>query len=132
MANALSRLTPHIGRVSWYRSTCAAPHLLRMPAELLWHVLSYLPASQTVGLHTLMQHHHRYYSGVEYRFPVAVGTAEEVKEDEEMGVEEGAEEKQRQVVQDVSLDCLYDVVPLPAGVEAGTLRLHPQALLMMR
>ena len=103
-----------------------------MPAELLWRVMSYLPASQTVSLHRLMQHHHRYYSGVDYRFPVAVGDAEEVKEDEEMGLEEEGEQEQWQVVQEVPLDCLYDVVPLPAGVEAGTLRLHPQALLMIR
>ena len=49
-----------------------------------------------------------------------------------MGMEEGGKEEQWQVVQNVPLDCLYDVVPLPAGVEAGTLRLHPQALLLMR
>jgi hypothetical protein len=139
VANALSRLTPHIGRVSWYKSTCAAPHRLHLPAVLLWSVLSYLPASQTVCLHALMQRHRRYHSGVDYRFPVAVGDTEEVKEEKEdekmgMGEEKGEEQwqEQWQVVKEVSLDCLYDVVPLPAGVEAGTLRLHPQALLMIR
>ena len=92
---------------------------------LLWRVLSYLPASQTVCLHALMQRHRRYHSGMDYRFPVAVGDTEEVKEDEEMGMGEEKGEEQWQVVQEVPLDCLYDVVPLPAGVEAG-LRLHPR------
>ena len=34
-------------------------------------------------------------------------------------------------MQGVSVDHLYDVVPLPPGEQAGRLRLHPQALLMV-
>ena len=134
MANALSLCTAHVGRVSWYRTTCATPYLLYLPVELWRSVLGYLPASQTVPLVPLMQRH-RYYSAADYRFHVAVGDrGEERKEEQEVEREAGEErgEEEWQVVQGVSLDYLYDVAPLPPGVEAGRLRLHPQALLMMR
>ena len=97
-------------------------------------MLNYLPASQTVSLLPLMQHHRRYYSAADYRFPVAAGDRgrKERKEDEEAEMAEEKGDEEWQVVQGVSLDSLYDVVPLPPGVEAGRLRLHPQALLIVR
>ena len=132
VANALSRLTPHIGRVSWARSTHTAHHLLHLPVVLWQRVLSYLPASQTVTLSSLMQRHRRYYSGVDYRFPAVAGSRDreqEKRKSEEEGMEEEREEQEWGIV---SVDSLYDVTSLPAGVEAGTLRLHPRALLLMR
>ena len=42
------------------------------------------------------------------------------------------EERKEQEWGILSVDSLYDVTSLPAGVEAGTLRLHPRALLLMR
>ena len=99
------------------------------------HVLSYLPASQTITLSCLMQRHRRYYSGVDYRFPVAAGSRDaeqEERKSEEEAVEEEIKEQEWGIL---SVDSLYDVTSLPAGasgVEAGTLRLHPRALLLMR
>ena len=96
VANALSLCTAHIGRVSWYRSTCAAPHLLQLPAELWRRVLDYLPASQTVPLVPLTQHHRRYYSAVDYKFLAAAGDREEERKEEEEeteAVEERGEEE---------------------------------------
>ena len=100
---------------------------------VLWQrVLSYLPASQTVTLSSLMQRHRRYYSGVDYRFPAAAGSRDREQEKGKSEEERMEEEREEQEWGIVSVDSLYDVTSLPAGVEAGTLRLHPRALLLMR
>ena len=89
------------------------------------------------------RHHRSYYSGGHFRFPMAVGDRdrEEGEEEKEVDteVEDGemdrAEERGTQsweVVQEVPLDMLYDVVSPPPGVLTGRLRLHPQALLIVR
>jgi hypothetical protein len=102
-------------------------------------VLDYLPASQLIPLLPLLKRHRTYYSGSHFRFPVAVATRareEEEKEleaeDEEMATEDESAADELQVVQEVPLTSLYDVVPSPPGVPTGRLRLHPQALLIVR
>ena len=143
VANALSRVTAHMVRVSWQKSTCAPPHLLHLPDTCWRRVLDYLPASQTVPLLPLFKRHRSYYSGSHFRFPMAVGDRdrEEGEEEKEVDteVEDGemdrAEERGTQsweVVQEVPLDMLYEVVSPPPGVLTGRLRLHPQALLIVR
>ena len=142
VANALSRITPHMVRVSWEKSTCTPPHLLHLPETCWRRVLGYLPASQTVPLLPLLKRHRSFYSGGRFRFPVAVGdrgSEEEEKkefdtgaEDEEMDTDEESGGQPWQVMQEVPLTSLYDVVPSPPGVPTGRLRLHPQALLFVR
>ena len=59
----------------------------------------------------------------------------EVDTEVEDGEMDRAEERGTQsweVVQEVPLDMLYDVVSPPPGVLTGRLRLHPQALLIVR
>jgi hypothetical protein len=53
-------------------------------------------------------------------------------EDEEMATEDESAANELQVVQEVPLTSLYDVVPSPPGVPISRLRLHPQALLIVR
>jgi hypothetical protein len=126
-------------RVSWEKSTCAPVHLMHLPETCWRRVLDYLPASQTVPLLPLLRRHRSYYSGSHFRFPVAVaerdGEEEEKElneEDEEIATEDESAADELEVVQEVSLTSLYDVVPAPPGVPTGRLRLHPQALLMVR
>ena len=143
VANALSRITPHMVRVSWQHSTCAPAHLMHLPERCWKRVLGYLSASQLIPLLPLLNRHRSYYSGRHFRFPVAErgkGTEQEKKdgeaeeEDETMAAEEdkvsGAQSWQ--VVQEVPLTSLYNVVPPPPGEPTGRLRLHPQALLIVR
>ena len=141
VANALSRITPHMVRVSWEKCTCAPPHLLHLPETCWRRVLNYLPASQTVPLLPLLRRHRSYYSGSHFRFPVAVGDRdkeeeekekEAEEEDETMATEKDSGAPSWEVVEEVSLTSLYDVVSPPPGVSTGRLRLHPQALLIVR
>ena len=62
------------------------------PAELWKRVLSHFPASQTIPLLPLMQHHRCFYSATDYRLPVAAGDRgrEETKDEEDAQM---AEEK---------------------------------------
>lgn len=146
VANALSRITPHMVRVSWQNSTCTPPHLMHLPETCWRRVLGYLPASQLVPLLPLLRRHRSYYSGNQFHFPVVERVAEEEKEeeteeekegdteaeDEAMAVEEQRGAQSWQIVQEVPLTSLYNVVPSPPGVPTGRLRLHPQALLIVK
>lgn len=58
--------------------------------------------------------------------------AEEEEEEDELMAEGESGERQWQVVQDVPLSSLYTIESLPPGVTAGRLRLHPQALLIVK
>jgi hypothetical protein len=64
------------------------------------------------------------------------GREEEEKEleaeDEEMATEDEIAADESQVVQEVPLTSLYDMVHSPPGVPTGRLRLHPQALLIVK
>jgi hypothetical protein len=145
VANALSRITPHMVRVSWQNSTCSPPHLMHLP-EVCWKkALGYLPARQLIPLLPRLTRHRRYYSGKHFQFPVAerdrVEEEEEEEkekeadteaEDEEMVTEEDSGAQQWQVVQEVPLTSLYNILPSPPGVTTGRLRLHPQALLIVK
>ena len=147
VANALSRVTAHMVRVSWEKSTCTPPHLLHLPDACWRRVLGCLPASQTVPLLPLLRRHRDYYSGSHFRCPVAVADRdkeeeeeEEKKEketdtaaeDEETDIGEESEVQSWQWVQDVPLTSLYNEVLPPPGVPSWRLRLHPQALLIVR
>jgi hypothetical protein len=141
VANALSRITAHVVRVSWQNSTCAPPHLMHLPETCWKRVLGYLSASQLIPLLPHVNRHRSYHSGTHFRFPIAErdrGTEEEEKEadaegeDEAMATEEDIAAKSWEVVQEVPLTSLYNVVPSPPGQPTGRLRLHPQALLIVR
>jgi hypothetical protein len=139
VANALSRITPHMVRVSWQNSTCTPPHLMHLPDTCWKRVLGYLSASQLIPLLPLLNRHRSYYTGSHFRFPVSNGDegrkVEEKEleaEDEEMATEDESAAEEFQVVQEVPLTSLYNVVPSPPGVPTGRLRLHPQALLIVR
>jgi hypothetical protein len=146
VASALSRITPHMVRVSWRNSTCSPPHLMHMQ-ELCWKkVLSFLPASQLIPLLPLLHRHRTYYTGEHFSFPVSQKErvrqqeeeerekkeVEEEEEEDEMLVEGETGERQWQVVQEVPLSSLYNIASPPPGVATGRLRLHPQALLIVQ
>lgn len=146
VASALSRITPHMVRVSWRNSTCSPPHLMHMQETCWRKALSYLPASQLIPLLPLLDHHRKYYTGQHFRFPVAERERvreeeedekkerKEEEEEEEDEIEEEGEsgDKQWQIVQEVPLSSLYTIESLPPGVTTGRLRLHPQALLIVK
>jgi hypothetical protein len=145
VATALSRITPHMVRVSWEKSTCAPPHLMRLPEACWKHVVSFLPAVQLVPLLPLLTRHRSYYDGSRFRFPVAdrkrrreegekeVADCESEAEDEEMQTDKESQARPWEIVEQVSLTQLYNTVPAPPpGVSTGRLRLHPQALLIVR
>ena len=129
LASALSRITPHMVRVSWEKSTCAPLHLMHLPESCWRRVLDYLPASQTVPLLPVLRRHRSYYSGSHFRFPVTVAERdreEEEKEsnaeDEEMDTEDESAADELQVVQEVPLTLLYDVMPSPPCIPTRRLR----------
>jgi hypothetical protein len=103
-------------------------------------VLGYLSASQLIPLLPLLERHRRYYSGHHFRFPVADRDRdrEEEKEEDTEGEDETVSTAEEsgppswQVVHEVPYSSLYNVVPIPPGVPTGRLRLHPQALLIVR
>ena len=90
VASALSRITPHMVRVSWEKSTCAAPHLMHLPATPWQSVLSFLPTAQQICLTPLLNSHRSFYDGSRFRFPVAVsrGQREEESESDEEEMED--------------------------------------------
>ena len=114
--------------MSWARSTCTAHHLLHLPLVLWMRVLSYLPASQTITLSRLMQQqrHRRYYSGVDYRFPVAAGSRDGEQEERKSEEEAVEEERKEQEWGILSVDSLYDVDVVASGSRGGDAAAAPK------
>jgi hypothetical protein len=65
VASALSRITPHMVRMSWERSTCTPPHLMHLPLIPWKRVLSFLPTTQQICLTPLLNRHRTFTMAVD-------------------------------------------------------------------